>query len=80
MLLTCFPDGLTTGQVVEVQKPEEDTSTDRWYAKLIDGSVKGASRDPFLLGQWLKVNSTTDVESTKHDRIYIKSIIAIVDH
>jgi hypothetical protein len=79
-MLTCFPDGLTKGQVVEVEKPPDALSTDRWYAKIIDGRWQGDPQDPFLLGQWLKANSTTELESTKRVSIHIKSIIAIVDH
>ena len=75
-LLRLFPDGLAKGQVVEVQN---DTTSDRWYARIVDGKVKGEHQDPFVSGQWLKANSTTVLESTKNERVYIKSIIAIVD-
>ena len=73
---TLFADGLTPGQVVEVQN---DSSEDRWYARVVDGRVKGKLEDPFVSGLWLKANSTTEVENSKCERIYIKSIIAIVD-
>jgi hypothetical protein len=47
----------------------------------MDGRVKGDTQDLSLVGgQLLKANSITDVESTKSQRVYIKSIIAIVDH
>jgi hypothetical protein len=43
--------------------------------------MKGDTQDLSLVcGQLLKANSTTDVESTKSQRVYFKSIIAIVDH
>jgi hypothetical protein len=78
-MLTRSPDGLTKGEVVEVFNEED---TDRWYAKITDGKVKGDPLDPFLTGQWLKANSTTDVDNTKglNKRVHIRSIIAIVDH
>jgi hypothetical protein len=41
--------------------------------------VKGKLEDPFVGGLWLKANSRTEVENSKCERIYIKSIIAIVD-
>jgi hypothetical protein len=68
---------LTQGQVVEVQN---NSNEDRWYAKIAQGKAKGDLDDPFVIGQWLKANSTTEVENSKCDRIYIKSIIAIVDN
>jgi hypothetical protein len=41
--------------------------------------VKGELQDPLVSGQWLKAISTTVLESTKNERVYIKSITAIVD-
>jgi hypothetical protein len=68
--MTIFADGLTQGQVVEVQN---DSNEDRWYAKILQGKAKGDLQDPFVVGQWLKANSTTEVESSKSERIYIKT-------
>lgn len=75
--LTLSSDGLTQGQVVEVQN---DSNEDRWYAKIVQGKAKGDLRDPFVVGRWLKANSTTEVENSKSERVYIKTIIAIVDN
>ncbi len=75
-ILTRFPDGLAKGQVVEVQN---DSNEDRWYAQIVQGKAKGDLTDPYVVGLWLKANSTTEVENSKSERIHIKSIIAIVD-
>ena len=65
--------------MVEVQKPPTEINSDHWYARIVDGKVKGDPNDPVVIGQWLKTNSTTVLESTKNERFYVKSIIAIVD-
>jgi hypothetical protein len=77
-LLILFPEGgLPPGQVVQVQN---DTNRDRWYVRITDGRVQGDSKDPFIAGgQWLKANSTTEVERKENHNVYIASIIAIVD-
>jgi len=76
---TCnpFQDGLQPGTIVEVK----NDSKDRWYMKILDGRVKSAEDDPYLVGaQWLKPNQKTLPElPLKSNACHIKTIIAVFD-
>jgi hypothetical protein len=77
MLSHTSQDGLRIGTVVEVLN---DTSSDRWYMRITDGTVIPDPAGPYLVGgHWLKANSTTVAERPlKTHPVFIKTIINVL--
>ena len=77
MLSHTSQDGLAIGIVVEVLN---DTTPDRWYMRITDGTVAGDLTEPYLVGgQWLKANSTTVAEKPiENNPVFIKTIINVL--
>ena len=70
-------DGLKSGTIVQCHN---DKSTDKWYMKIIDGTVCNSdAADPCLkLAQWFASNSTSRIEARQPLKpCYIRTIIGI---
>ena len=70
-------DGLKPGTIVQCHN---DSTTDKWYMKIIDGTVCALNPDdPCLkLAGWFESNSTSKIDARQQpEPCYIRTIIAI---